>query len=78
MEILHGEIQRKLPEFEAIIMHKSDPATYLWNGTTTGDCTCLLVQTGENWTPVHAFIRKMSSRGETVADKQTGEEYHVK
>ena len=43
MEILHGKIQLKLPEFEAIIMHKSDPATYLWNGTTTGDCTCLLV-----------------------------------
>ena len=51
---------------------KSDPATYLWNGTITGDRTCLLVQTGENGTPAHAFIRKMPSRGETVVDKQTG------
>ena len=58
---------------------KSDPATYLWNGTITGDRTCLLVKTGENGTPAHAFIRKMPSRGETVVDKQTGgEEYHVK
>ena len=33
---------------------------------------------GESETPAHAFIRKMPSRGETVVDKQTGEEYHVK
>ena len=33
---------------------------------------------GASETLVHAFIRKMPPRGETVVDKRTGEEYRVK
>ena len=33
---------------------------------------------GESETPVYAFIHTMPPRGETVVDKRTGEEYHVK
>ena len=41
LERLHGKIQRKLPEFEAVMMRKSILLTCLWNDTTTGDCTHL-------------------------------------
>ena len=78
LERLHGEIQCKLPEFEAIMMRKSDPVDLLMEWHNHRRLHMFLGVNGENETPVHAFMRKMSSRGETVVDKQTGEEYHVK
>ena len=78
LERLHGEIQRKLPEFEAIIMRKSDPVDLFMEWYNHRRPHMSLGVDGENETPAHAFIRKMPLRGETVVDKQTGEEYHVK
>ena len=78
LERLYSEIQRKLPEFEAIMMRKSDPADLLMEWCNHGRSHMSLDVDGENETPTHALIRKMPPRGETVVDKQTGEEYHVK
>ena len=78
LERLHGEIQRKLPEFEAIMMRKSDPVDLFMEWYNHRRPHMSLGVDGENETPTHAFIRKMPPRGETVVDKQTGEEYHVK
>ena len=78
LERLHGEIQRKLPEFEAIMMRKSDPVDLFMEWYNHRRPHMSLGVDGENETPAHAFIRKMPPRGETVVDKQTGEEYHVK
>ncbi len=74
----HGEIQRKLPEFEAIMMRKSDPADLFMEWYNHRRLHMSLGVDWENETQAHAFIRKMPPRGETVVDKQTGEEYHVK
>ena len=78
LERLHGKIQRKLPEFEVIMMRKSDPVDLFMEWYNHRRPHMSLGVDGENETPAHAFIRKMPPRGETVVDKQTGEEYHVK
>ena len=75
---IHGKIQRKLPEFEAIMMRKSDPANLFMEWYNRKRPHMSLGVDGESETLAHAFIRKMPPRGETVVDKQTGEEYHVK
>ena len=78
LEELHGKIQRKLPEFEAITMRKSDPVNLFmeWHNHRIPHMSLGVDGAGE--TLAHAFIRKMPPRGETVADKRTGEEYRVK
>ena len=78
LERLYSEIQRKLPKFEAIMMRKSDPVDLFMEWCNHRRSHMFLGVGGENETPAHAFIRKMPPRGETVVDKQTGEEYHVK
>ena len=78
LERLYSEIQRKLPKFEAIMMRKSDPVDLFMEWCNHRRSHMFLGVGGENETPTHAFIRKMPPRGETVVDKQTGEEYHVK
>ena len=78
LERLYSEIQRKLPKFEAIMMRKSDPVDLFMEWCNHRRSHMFLGVDGENETPTHAFIRKMPPRGETVVDKQTGEEYHVK
>ena len=77
LERLHGEIQRKLPEFEAIMMRKSDPVDLFMEWYNHRRPHMSLGVDGENETPVQAFARKMPPRGEIVVDEQTGEEYHV-
>ena len=43
LEELHGKIQRKLPEFEAAMMRKSDPVNLFMEWTAARDPACLLV-----------------------------------
>ena len=78
LERLHGKIQRKLPEFEAIMMRKSDPVNLFMEWYNRKRPHMSLGVDGASATLVHALIRKMPPRGETVVEKQTGEEYHVK
>ena len=75
IERLRGEIQRKLHEFEAIMMRKSDPMDLLmqWYNYRR---THMSLNDGE--TPAGAFERKMAPRGERIIDKQTGEEYDAR
>ena len=68
----------KLPEFEAIMMRKSDPVDLFMEWYNHRRPHMYLGVYGENATPAQAFARKMPSRGEIVVDKQTREEYHVK
>ena len=63
LERLHGEIQRKLPEFEAIMMRKSDPVDLFMEWYNHRRPHMSLGVDGENETPAHAFIRKMPPRG---------------
>ena len=72
IERLHGEIQRKLHEFEAIMMRKSDPMDLFmqWYNYRR---THMSLNDGE--TPAEAFERKMAPKGERIIDEQTGEEY---
>ena len=76
LERLHGEIQRKLPEFEAILMRKSDPID-LFMQWYNYDRPHMSLNRDERETPAQAFVRKMPPKGETVIDEQTGEEYHA-
>ena len=78
LERLHGEIQHDLPEFETIMMRKSDPVNLFMEWHNHRRSNMSLGVNVENKTPAHAFIRKMPPRGETVVDKQTGDEYCVK
>ena len=77
LERLHGEIQRKLPEFEAIMTRKSDPVALFMEWYNHRRPHMSLGVDRENETPVQAFARKMPPRGEIVVDEQTGEEYHI-
>ena len=77
LERLHVEIQRKLPEFAAIMMRKSDPANLFMEWYNHRRPHMSLGADGENETPTQAFAHKMPPRGGIVVDKQTGEEYHV-
>ena len=63
LERLHGEIQRKLPEFEAIMMRKSDPVNLFMEWCNHRRLYMSLGVDGENKTPAHVFIRKMPPRG---------------
>ena len=76
LERLHGELQRKLPEFEAIMMRKSDPVDLFMRWYNHERPHMSLGRGGEE-TPAEAFVRKMPPRGEIVVDEQTGEEYRA-
>ncbi len=77
VERLHGEIQRKLHEFEEIMMRKSDPID-LFMQWYNHDRPHRSLDWDNQETPAQAFLRKMPKEGETVIDGQTGEEYDVK
>ena len=72
-----GEIQRKLHEFEEIMMRKSDPID-LFMQWYNHDRPHRSLDWDNQETPAQAFLRKMPKEGETVIDGQTGEEYDVK
>ncbi len=75
IERLHGEIQRKLHEFEAIMMRKSDPMDLFmqwYNYRRTH------MSLNDDETPAEAFERKMAPKGERIIDEQTGEEYDAR
>ena len=55
------------------MMCKSDPVDLFMGGYNHRRLHMSLGVDGESETPTHAFIRKMPSRGETIVDKQTGE-----
>ena len=77
LERLHGEIQRKLPNFEGIMMRTSDPMDLFmdWYNNRRPHQSLDF----ENLeTPAQAFARKMPPMGETVIDEQTGEKYDVR
>ena len=77
LERLHGEIQRKLPEFEAIMMRKSDPVD-LFMRWYNHDRPHMSLDWDNLETPARAFARKMPKKAEEkVIDGQTGEEYDV-
>ena len=76
LERLYGEIRRKLPEFEAILMRKSDPIDLFMQWYNHGR-PHMSLNRDERETPAQAFVRKMPPKGETVIDEQTGEEYHA-
>ena len=73
---LHGEIRRKLPEFEAILMRKSDPID-LFMQWCNYDRPHMSLNKDEQETPAQAFVREMPPRGGAVTGEQTGEEYHA-
>ena len=77
VERLHGEIQRKLHEFEEIMMRKSDPID-LFMKWYNYDRPHMSLDWDNLETPVQAFESKMPGEGQTVTDGQTGEEYDVK
>lgn len=63
LERLHGEIQRKLPEFEAIMMRKSDPVDLFMQWYNYDRSPMSLGRDGEE-TPAEAFARKMPPKGQ--------------
>ncbi len=75
LEHLYGEIQRKLPRFEAIMMWKSDPIDLFMKWY---NCNRPVPELEYLRKAAQAFVRKMPPKGETVIDEQTGEEYNVK
>ena len=58
------------------MMHKSDPADPFMRWYNHDRLHMPLGRGGEE-TPAEAFVRKMSPRGEIVADGQAGEEYRA-
>ena len=77
LERLHGEIQRKLHEFEEIMMRKSDPID-LFMRWYNYDRPHMSLDWDNLETPAQAFERKMPEKGQTVVDEQTGEEYNAR
>ena len=77
LERLHGEIQRKLHEFEEILMRKSDPID-LFMQWYNHDRPHMSLDWENRETPAQAFERKMPEEGQTVVDGQMGEEYDAK
>ena len=69
---LHGEIQRNLSQFEAIMMHKSDPIDLFMQWYNYDRPHMSLGRDGEE-TPAEAFTRKMPPKDATVMGEQTGE-----
>ncbi len=65
-----------MPEFEAILVRKSDPID-LFMQWYNHDRPHMSLNRDERETPAQAFVRKMPPKGETVIDEQTGEEYHA-
>ena len=78
LERLHGEIQRKLPEFEVIMMRKNDPGDPFMEWYSRRRPHTSLGVNGENKTPARVFIRRMPPMGETVVGRQAREECHVR
>ena len=76
LERIHGEIQRKLPEFEAILMRTSEPID-LFMKWYNYDRPHRSLDFDKLETPWGAFQRKTPPAGTTVVDKQTEEEYVV-
>ena len=70
VERRHGEIQRKLLEFEAIMMRKSDPID-LFMQWYNYDRPHRSLNWAELETPVEAFKRKMPKE-DRIVDEQTG------
>ena len=58
LERRHGVIQRKLPEFEAILMRKSDPIDMFMQWYNY-DRPHMSLNRDERKTPAQAFVRKM-------------------
>ena len=77
LERLHGEIQRKLPEFEAIMMRTSDPID-LFMKWYNYERPHMSLDYKNLETPWKAFQRKMPHADTIVVDEQTKEEYAVK
>ncbi len=69
LERLRGEIQRKLPEFEAIMQRTGDLRWYNHDRPHMSP---------NDDTPVQAFAKKMPPKGTTVIDGQSGEMYDVR
>ena len=67
LERLHGEIRRKLPEFEAILMRKSNPIDLFMQWYNYDR---LHMSLNRDWreTLAQAFVHKMPPKGETVND----------
>lgn len=76
LERIHGEIQRKLPEFEAILMRTSEPIDLFmrWYNYKRPHMS---LDYDNFETPWEAFRRKMPPAGTVVVDEQTKEEYAV-
>ncbi len=73
---LYGEIQRKLYEFEDIMMRKSDPVD-LFMRWYNYDRPHMSLDRKRQETPAQAFERKMPPSGKTVTD-ETGEGHHAR
>ena len=81
LERLHGEIQRRLPGFEAAVMRTSEPAG-LPMKRYSHDRPHGSPNRGGLETPAQAFERKMpeattTESGEKIIDTQMGGEYHA-
>ena len=76
LERIHGEIQRKLPEFEAILMRTSEPSD-LFMKWYNYERPHMSLDYDNLETPWEAFRRKMPPAGTVVVDEQTKEEYVV-
>ena len=76
LERIHGEIQRKLPEFESILMRTSDPMD-LFMKWYNYERPHMSLDYDNLETPWEAFQRKMPPAGSIVVDGQTKEEYNV-
>ena len=57
-------------------MRKNDPID-LFMQWYNHDRPHMSLNRDERKTPARAFVRKVSPKGETVIDEQTGEEYHA-
>ena len=68
LERIHGEMQRKLPEFEAILMRTSDPVD-LFMKWYNYERPHMSLDFDKLETPWEAFQRKMPPAGTTVVDK---------
>ena len=76
LERIHGKIQRKLPEFEAILMRTSDPID-LFIKWYNYERPHMSLDYDNLETPWKAFQRKMPPAGTGVVDEQTKEEHVV-
>ena len=68
LERLHGEIQRKLPEFEAIMTRKSDPVDLFMEWYNHRRPHMSLSVDGQEEILAQVLARKMLAKGEIVVD----------